>query len=690
VNRSGGASGLVSVSYTTTDATAKANTDYTAKSGTLSWAANDVSAKSISIPISNATPFLGQRTFSLALSGATGGAKLGTPSAVASINGSSSGSASSIAVSTHIVVDQFGYRPNDPKVAVLRSPQVGFDIADTYTPGSSYQVRRAADGVSVMSGSITAWNGGATQASSGDKGWWFDFSSVTTPGTYFVYDVTNNVRSPTFSIDQQVYKNIVKAATRMYFYQRSGFAKTTPYVDACFADGAAYVGANQDTQARDITDTGNASKVRDLSGGWFDAGDTNKYVTFAMQPVHQLLTAYQEHPAVFTDDFNIPESGNGVADVVDEVKWEIDWIKKMQFADGSVAQKVGTTILTSASPPSTDASARYYVPACTSSTITAAGMMAHASYVYQSIPALATEAADLKTRATNAWNNYQSIPTKQTNCDTGIVHAGDADLTVDDQNAQAVVAAVYLYAITGDAAYNSYVKAHYQETRPYHDIGWSRYTPEQGEALLWYTKLPNADASLKTSILADKQNDVNGGSQVYRFAANDDLYRAFLHDPQYHWGSNNPRGNYGNSNVDVLTYGLAGSSAASYSTRALEILHYFHGVNPFGMVYLTNMYAFGATKSANEIFHMWYHEGTKWSDAKTSQCGPAPGYVPGGPNASAAASGVPTSLVPPTGQPPQKSYKDWNGDGAQASWVITEPGIYFQSSYLKLLSAFAQ
>ena len=125
-----------------------------------------------------------------------------------------------------------------------------------------------------------------------------------------------------------------------------------------------------------------------------------------------------------------------------------------------------------------------------------------------------------------------------------------------------------------------------------------------------------------------------------------------------------------------------------YRQRALEILHYFHGVNPLGMTYLTNMYLAGATKSANEIYHSWFQTRTKWSDARTSECGPPPGYVPGGPNANAAADGVPTSMRPPTGQPPQKSYRDWNGIWPDASWTVTEPAIYYQSAYVKLLSAF--
>jgi endoglucanase len=55
-----------------------------------------------------------------------------------------------------------------------------------------------------------------------------------------------------------------------------------------------------------------------------DAGDYNKYVTFAASPVHMLLTSYRQNPGIFTDDFNIPESGNGIPDIIDEVRYELE------------------------------------------------------------------------------------------------------------------------------------------------------------------------------------------------------------------------------------------------------------------------------------------------------------------------------------------------------------------------------
>ncbi len=611
------------------------------------------------------------------------------PAGASSARAAPAGLSGQIPFDHHVLVDQFGYRPGDPKIAVLRDPRVGYDKDDKFLPGSLYQVRSAEDGRVVFTGAPAAWNGGATEASSGDRGWWFDFSAVTAPGAYFVYDAQKNLRSATFQIGQHVYKDILKAAMRTYFYQRSSFAKKQPFADACWTDEPAYIGADQDTQAHDITDRTNRSKIKDLSGGWFDAGDTNKYVTFAVPVVHQLLAAYQENPGVFGDDFNIPESGNGIPDVLDEVKWELDWLKKMQYPDGSSALKVGEIVYVPAAPPSSDHSPRYYIPSCTSATIASAGMLAHAAYVFGGIGPLAHDAADLKARSVAAWNNYQSIAAKQTSCDSGVVHSANADWSSDDQAAAAVVAAVYLFAITENPAYDDYVKQHYKELKPYHDEGWSRYKPEQGEALLFYSGLKKADAALRAAILADKQHDAKS-SAVYRVNANDDLYRAFLHEPQYHWGSNNPRAQYGNSNMDVVAYGLDKSETSAYSARALDTLHYFHGVNPFALVYLSNMYRYGATQSLNEIYHTWYWRGTKWSSALGSPCGPAPGYVSGGPNANAVRDGVPAVLSPPAGQPPQKAYKDWNAAWPDSSWSITEPAIYYQAAYVKLLSNFAQ
>ena len=104
---------------------------------------------------------------------------------------------------------------------------------------------------------------------------------------------------------------------------------------------------------------------------------------------------------------------------------------------------------------------------------------------------------------------------------------------------------------------------------------------------------------------------------------------------------------------------------------------------------LTNMYDFGAEKSANEMYHAWMGDGTVWDNALTSLYGPAPGYQPGGFNPFyPEIDHYSGDIVPPQFQPALKSYKDWNTSFPEDSWEITETSISNQGSYVKLVSKF--
>jgi endoglucanase len=125
---------------------------------------------------------------------------------------------------------------------VIRDPQTGYDSAVDFTPGANYAVVDKATGKTVKQGAPTAWNGGATDSTSGDKVWWFDFSDVTATGTYTVNDVDKKVRSVEFDIDDNVYRSVLKHAVRMYYYQRAGFAKSAAR-RRDWADGASHMGS---------------------------------------------------------------------------------------------------------------------------------------------------------------------------------------------------------------------------------------------------------------------------------------------------------------------------------------------------------------------------------------------------------------------------------------------------------------
>ena len=82
------------------------------------------------------------------------------------------------------------------------------------------------------------------------------------------------------------------------------------------------------------------SKTYDVSGGWHDAGDYGRYVVAGAKTVQDLMLAYEDY-GIANDDMNIPESGNGVPDILDEARYELDWMLKMQEpSNGGVYHKV--------------------------------------------------------------------------------------------------------------------------------------------------------------------------------------------------------------------------------------------------------------------------------------------------------------------------------------------------------------
>jgi hypothetical protein len=156
-------------------------------------------------------------------------------------------------------------------------------------------------------------------------------------------------------------------------------------------------------------------------------------------------------------------------------------------------------------------------------------------------------------------------------------------------------------------------------------------------------------------------------------------------------------------------------TAESHRTAAESYLHYIHGVNPFNMVFLTNMNDYGASRSTQHIFHSWF---SPWYRTDVSMYGPPPGFLPGGPNS--VFEGVdplfpgnlggygslpvnhPVRLdVIETGNrliamqndptfPPGKWYVDSDHTWPLNTWEITEPMGAYQVNYIRLLSKFAQ
>lgn len=637
--------------------------------------------------------------------GATGGS-----GAASGAGGSGAfGGVSSMApdVSPFIVVDQFGYLPDSEKIAVVRDPQTGLDADQSFTAGATYALVEASSGTSVFTGAPSAWNNGQEDASSGDKAQWFDFSSVTTPGAYYVLDVERNVRSYAFEIADGVYADVLKQAIRMFYYQRVGLAKDAEHAGAGWVDSASHVGPLQDHNARLYNDKDNAATERDVWGGWYDAGDYNKYTSWTAGYVENLLRAFVENPGAFGDDYDIPESGNGIPDILDEAKWGMDYLTRLQESDGSLLSIVGEA---SASPPSAATGQSLYGSPNTTAALATAAAFAYGALVFaqQSSSDLKAYASDLADRAEKAYAWADANPSvifKNNDGATGSSGLGAGQQETDDAGRVSLKldAAVQLFRLTGDSAYQGYVDANYQKS---HLISNGNYVAEWDvalqDALLEYSDTDGATASVVSAIRDAYTAGVTGGGNLGAITGNQDPYLAYLHD--YTWGSNQTKAAKGNCFTAAVVHGLDSSKNADLTRAAARYIHYLHGVNPFSLVYLSNMNAHGAENSVNEFFHTWFADKSAvWDRVGASTYGPPPGYLAGGPNPSydwdgccpsgcgdATNNAVCTSesISPPKGQPAQKSYKDFNTGWPLDSWSVTEPSDGYQVGYIRLLSKF--
>jgi hypothetical protein len=614
-------------------------------------------------------------------------------------------------VTGFIVVDQFGYRPDAQKVAVIRNPVRGLDAEFSFTPGSIYQVIDESNGSSVYQNSPVHMF--ADDVNSGDEIWWFDFSSVTASGRYHVLDTENNVRSPSFSIAEDVYNEVLKHAIRVFYYQRAGFEKETQYAGTGWADGASHIGAGQDKQARFFHDKDNADLELDLHGGWYDAGDYNKYTPWTARYIEEMLNAYRENPDVFGDDYNIPESGNGIPDIIDEARWGMDYLLRLQYDDGSMISVVG---LAHDSPPSSATGESYYGRVNTTSAYSAARAFALGSVVFAEWDE--AYAVKLKTAAEKAWAWAEANPdvmyqNNSRDFDSQGLAAGGQEIEDDSTGARTenrLYAALYMYEMTGDKAFLTIFNDNYRNFPLYQWWGFmDHYRTSQHLLYFMYMNLPDADPDVVEDIISGER-----GGMIAGFNGSDDFagklgecgYRAFLKD--YPWGSNRAKSEMGLTFYLWDKYNMEPEKTTDFISAAESYLHYIHGVNPFGMVYLTNMNDYGATKSLTSIYHTWFPSGCPvWDIAGVSTYGPAPGFLSGGANQNYnVQNGFPTRLggYTPTdaemelgtfiqenlaGSPPMKMYMDISHSWPINSWEITEPSCGYQMAYIRLLSKFA-
>ncbi len=217
-----------------------------------------------------------------------------------------------------IRINQLGYLEHDVKVAVLVSKAPlrveAFDLRDALTHKRVYR------GKNIRKfGAYTAFS----------EGYRLDFSAFATPGAYYVQ--VGDVKSPVFHIGKEVYDGAADFILQYMRQQRSGY---NPFLnDSCHArDG--FIVYHPDP-AKDSTHI-------DVAGGWHDASDYLQYLPTSATATYQMLFAYRQNPGAFGDRYDAAgrPGANGIPDILDEAKWGLDWMLKMNPRPGEYYNQI--------------------------------------------------------------------------------------------------------------------------------------------------------------------------------------------------------------------------------------------------------------------------------------------------------------------------------------------------------------
>lgn len=489
-------------------------------------------------------------------------------------------------------VNQVGYLADGPKRATY---------VTTATTPLDWRLLAASNEV-VSSGQTEPYG---TDALSGDAVQLIDFGAYRGTGTGFRLAVGDDISEP-FDIGNHVYSGLRRDALAYFYNNRSGLPIEAKYVGDTYARAAGHLGIapNQgDTSVPCYPGTCDYSL--DVHGGWYDAGDQGKYVVNGALAAWQLLDLYEETgPGV---PLKIPEAGNRTPDVLDEAKWELDFLLRMQAPSGMVHHKVHDEKWTAlGTPPADDPQPRYLYPVSTAATLNLAAVGARCARVYAKWDK--KFAARCLSAATTAWNAARRNPAIY--APAGGEGGGAYDDTkVTDEFSWA---AAELFATTGRASYKRFITTtlkaadgfSWQETGGLADLALAR-VPGRLPAVE-QRRLRQRIATAADTYLADLRSQ--GYANPYKPA-----------DGEYVWGSNSATAN------DAMILGIAAdlTGRATYRSAALESLDYLLGRNAINQSYVTG---YGERASHNQHHRFWAHS------LNPALPSPYPGSLAGGPN----------------------------------------------------------
>jgi endoglucanase len=502
-------------------------------------------------------------------------------------------------VSDHVKVCQVGYLPGETKYAVL-----------TAEPTGAIVVRRASDGGEAMTATAAA---PARDESSGDTVRAVDFSKLREPGEYYL-DVPGVGASYAFRVGNDVFARPFRLATRAFTGQRCGTSVSLAPDFPEFRYEPCHL-----ADAQFHTSSGKTGTIA-CTGGWHDAGDYGRYTVNSGITTGTLLWAYELNaPKLRRLNLDLPESGGPIPDFLAEVKWNIDWMLKMQEpADGGAWHKATSAGFPGFIMPKDDKGPILIIGSSnepyktTQATADLAAVCAIAGRVYRPFDAAYADRCLAAAERAFGWAKAHPNAHFRKNPD-GIQTGGYED---GDASDELLWAAAELFRTTGKPEYNDYFKSHYTKWNPPLDADSAQGWPSvQNIGMYTYAACGRADADSGAveRILAAATTAADG--VVARAAGNG--YRIPLKTSEYYWGSNAVAANYGM--MLVLAHRI--SPKPQYANAAQDVLHYLLGRNTFNTSYVTQV---------GSRWPMKPHHRPSAAD-KVEQ--PWPGMLVGGPNA---------------------------------------------------------
>lgn len=523
----------------------------------------------------------------------------------------------------YIHTNQIGYLPNENKIAVFS----GENLKDT-----TFKIIDTTSDTIVYTGELSE---SRVYSKANETLYYGDFSSITSEGTYYIQN-DDLGKSYEFDISSNTYDKLLNDTLKMFYLQRCGteIKDTNSGHPECHNTLATIYGTTE--------------KI-DVSGGWHDAGDYGRYVVAGSKAVADLLLAYDNNPKIFTDSVGIPESGNGIADILDEVRYELDWLLKMQdLSTGGVHHKVTCANFPGYVMPQYETDELIVTPVTTTATADFCAVMAMAYEYYKNID---LDFAELcLERSKLAYKFLEENP--------NLIYENPKDITTGDygdtnDRDERYWATAQLFKATGDS---KYLQDFENMASSIVSSGFDWTTVGEYGNIAYLT----ANSELKNSEIVEKiSNKVLRDADSLVAISQNDGYSVSV--SRFNWGSNMTIANNG---MD-LYFANSIKENSNYTDVAKEQLNYLLGKNTLGTSFVTG---FGTVSPENP-----HHRPSMKSEHAVE------GMLVGGVNQNLEDDFAQALLMD---EPPAKCYVD-NAE----SYSTNEITIYWNSPFVNLLSS---